>query len=76
MATPNEIIGENVRRMRIDADLTQVKLAKRIGIGQSHLSQVECGHCGTSVDMLRRIAAALQTRRTPSVTAARLLKGV
>lgn len=52
-------LGILVRDVREQMGLTQTELAARIGIAQSALSRIEAGRHNVSVEMLARIAAAL-----------------
>ena len=51
-------IGRRIREVRKAKDITQVELAPRIGIRQSHLSAIERGDAGVG-SRLVRIARAL-----------------
>jgi DNA-binding XRE family transcriptional regulator len=56
-------IAEQVYDLRIQAGLTQKQLAHKIGTTQSAISRLEdADYEGHSLDMLRRIAAALHQR--------------
>jgi len=52
-------VGATVRKARLAADLTQVQLAKRARICQTHLSRIEAGDKAPSLGVLRRLAAVL-----------------
>jgi transcriptional regulator with XRE-family HTH domain len=58
-AGTRERIGGQVRAQRIAAGLSQVELARRIGISPSALSQVERGRHGLSGETLTRLWAIL-----------------
>ena len=56
-------IAEQVYDLRIQAGLTQKQLAHKVGTTQSAISRLEdADYEGHSLDMLRRIAAALHQR--------------
>jgi ribosome-binding protein aMBF1 (putative translation factor) len=56
-------IAAEIYRLREDAGLTHKQLAKRIGTTQSVISRLEdADYRGHSLEMLRRIAAALHCR--------------
>jgi DNA-binding XRE family transcriptional regulator len=56
-------IAAEIYRLREDAGLTQKQLAKQIGTTQSVVSRLEdADYRGHSLEMLRRIAAALHCR--------------
>ena len=43
-------LGEKIRNLREDADLSQTQVGKAIGITQRKLSYIECGKCEPSID--------------------------
>lgn len=49
--TSNERIGKRVKRLRKKQHLTQAKLAEMIGITSKHLSEIERGVTGMSIDV-------------------------
>ena len=63
-AQPRPVLAANIRAARLAAGLTQEVAAERIGIRQSSLSALEHGKRSASLDMLHRVAVALNT--TPS----------
>jgi transcriptional regulator with XRE-family HTH domain len=54
-----KIVGENVRRLRKERELTQEKLAMEVGIDLTYLGGIERGRRNPSVDVLGRLAGAL-----------------
>jgi transcriptional regulator with XRE-family HTH domain len=52
-------IGDHIRDLRWEARLKQVELARRAGIAQNTLSQIELGHQVPSVSTLEKIARGL-----------------
>ena len=54
------IIGKNVRKYRELKKLTQEKLAEKAGISVSFCANIENGTKGTSVVVLKDLAAALE----------------
>ena len=54
--------GELIRRARIDAGLTQSELARRAGVSQPSLAQMEGGTRAASDDMLERVLRAADYR--------------
>ena len=54
--------GELIRRARIDAGLTQSELARRSGVSQPSLAQMEGGTRAASDDMLERVLRAADYR--------------
>lgn len=55
----NVEIGQNVKRARESAGLTQEGMAERLGIGAKHVSAIECGAVGLSLMTLRSICSLL-----------------
>ena len=60
-ATPSATLGAEIRRRRLDAGLTLVRLAEMAQLSQPFLSQVENGRAQPSIESLGRIAQALGT---------------
>jgi ribosome-binding protein aMBF1 (putative translation factor) len=58
---PYEALARFVIRRRSELGLTQADLAKRMGTSHSAISRIESGQHRTSVETLRRLAAALDT---------------
>jgi transcriptional regulator with XRE-family HTH domain len=56
-----KIIGENVRRLRLERELTQEQLAHDAEIDLTYLGGIERGRRNPSVAVLGRIAKALQS---------------
>lgn len=54
-----QLLGQNVRRFRVERGLSQEELAFRAGMKRSYLSDMERGTRNPSVRALERIAAAL-----------------
>ena len=53
-------IGGNIRFLRTACQLNQQEMAKRIGISQTHLSNLEHNHTQVSLKLLLRIANVLE----------------
>ena len=53
------IVGENVRRARIGAGMTQEQLAERCGFSQQYLSGLERGRRNPTIVTLYELAQAL-----------------
>lgn len=51
---------EQLRKARVDAGLTQVQVAKKLGRPQSHISNVESGQQRVDVVELQRFAKLYQ----------------
>lgn len=48
-----------LQRLRRERGIKQTDLAKAVGVTQPHLSQLESGSAGASVDLLHRLAEQL-----------------
>lgn len=63
--TPEEqlhrAIGENIRRLRKEKDLTLKQMARRTGLSVSLLSQIERAESSPSISSLYKVAVALET---------------
>ena len=55
------MIGERIRKLRTDLDLSGKRLADMVGVTQSYISAIERGEREPSVDVLKSLANALQT---------------
>ena len=55
------VIGERIRAARLDANLTQEKLADLAGMDRQAVNRIEQGHASPLLDNLIRIAEALGT---------------
>ena len=62
-------IGQNVKQLRESAGLTQERFAELVGLGEKHVSAIECGAVGLSLATLQKICVLL------SVSADRVLFG-
>jgi len=64
--TPEEqlhkVIGESIRSLRKDKDLTLKQMSRRTGLSVSLLSQIERAESSASLSSLYKIAAALDVR--------------
>lgn len=68
-----KVLGDEVRRARVETGLSQVELGRRLGISRSYVSNLEAGRVNVTVGQLANIAAALKVGlqiRLPSVTRA------
>ena len=63
-------IGQNIKRCREAAGLTQENFAELVSLGVKHISSIECGAVGISLSTMKRICRAL------SVSADDLLFGM
>jgi two-component system, OmpR family, response regulator len=64
--TPEEqlhrVIGDTIRSLRKDKDLTLKQMARRTGLSVSLLSQIERAESSASISSLYKIAVALESR--------------
>ena len=61
------MFGENLRRARLDAGLTQVQLSRATPLDRAAISRLECGERAPDMPTLMRLCAALETRPTTLV---------
>ena len=54
-----KIVGRNIRRLRSAKNLTQEQLAGEAEIAMRHLGRIERGESSPTVDVLGKLAAAL-----------------
>lgn len=52
-------IGKKVKTLRISRDLYQSELAQRVGVTQTHISDIENGKKTPSLDLIIRISNSL-----------------
>lgn len=52
-------MGERIREMRTDQGWTQEQIAEMAGITTSNLARIEAGRYAVSLDVLNKIAGAL-----------------
>jgi transcriptional regulator with XRE-family HTH domain len=64
-----ELLGARVRQMRTRRGLTQVVVAERSGLPQSHVSEIERGVMIPNLVTLLRLAAALECKASTLVAA-------
>lgn len=55
----DKLVGENIKRERVKAGLTQERFSEMIGMGPKSLSAVERGMVGISLPSLKRVCTAL-----------------
>lgn len=53
------VVGRQVRRLRLEAGLTQDIVAERCGIFRTYLSRIECGNANPTVTVLEALAGTL-----------------
>ena len=57
-----EIVGKEIKRIRLEKELSQKQLARKIGISQQLISRVEKGRENISLITLKKISEALGNR--------------
>lgn len=58
---PDAHPGKIVRGLRVREDITQEELAKRLGITQTRVSEIESGKRAISQNMAKRLAETFNT---------------
>ena len=53
-------IGDNVRRIRTERNMTQIELAERVGVSQSMINQIERGTKALNVNLAAQMAVVLE----------------
>lgn len=56
------IIGYKIKQKRLELNLSQEELAKKVGIDQSDLSKLEKGNANPSIKMIYKIVCGLDSR--------------
>jgi transcriptional regulator with XRE-family HTH domain len=65
------MVGQNVKRLRIAAGISQAELADRMGVDRAYVSGLEKGQRNPTVITLWHIAKALKVRVGPFFTVPR-----
>ena len=55
------LIGSKIRKLRLEKGITQIELAKKAGISNTYLSDIENERTNPSLKTLLKIAKALET---------------
>ena len=53
-------VGSNIKKIRVQRGISQIKLAKCVGISQTHMSNIENGHTGISLWTAVKISRVLE----------------
>ena len=59
METANILLGKRIRALRKQQGLSQEQLAEQVGMSGKYLGEIERGQVNCSVDIVERIAKAL-----------------
>ena len=62
-------LGDRVRAMRIKLDMSRRELARRSGISERYIAQIEAGKGNVSIMLLLRIAHAVRSQPSHHLTA-------
>ena len=52
-------VGQRVRALREESNLTQEQLALMTGVGRSYLAKVEAGNRNATIDFMEKVALGL-----------------
>jgi transcriptional regulator with XRE-family HTH domain len=55
-----QIVGDNIRKWRLERGLSQEEVAHRVGIVSSYYGQIERGRRNPTIGVLGRVADALE----------------
>lgn len=55
-----KVIGQEIRRARLENDLSQAELARRLGVSPSYVSNLEAGRLNVTVGQLANVASAMK----------------
>lgn len=70
-STLHRIFCQNVRRQRETLGLTQTQVAERLGIRQPSYAEIEAGRRMPGLDVVERVAAALEVTPTELISTIR-----
>lgn len=71
MAEKRREVGQQLRRARLDAGLTQTEVAAQIGTSTSYISEIENGRHNVTMDTLDAIATAIGVEVTIQIQPAK-----
>ena len=57
-----ENLGKNIKRYRLEQNLTQEKLAEKTGVHQTYIGKLEIGKINASTKLLFKISRALKIK--------------
>jgi transcriptional regulator with XRE-family HTH domain len=70
MISPKEIVGGNIKRIRLKKGLSGAELAERILCSQQHISRIERGLTRLNMEQIQHLANSLD------ISIERLLEGI
>lgn len=56
------MIKNNLKKYRLDRNMTQAQLCKLVGVSQAYLSQLENGHRNMSIEIAVKLAKLFEIR--------------
>lgn len=59
MKDESKKLGKNVKRLRIEKDITQTSLAEKLGVDKSFISNIENGKTNPTLSTITNIAKVL-----------------
>ena len=59
MTNPAKKLGENIRRIRLEKDMTQGDLCRKLEVDRAYMSNIESGKKNPTLSTIERIAKAL-----------------
>lgn len=59
MSTDGKKLGENLKKIRIEKDITQSSIARRLGVDRSFVSNIENGKTNPTLSTITNLAKAL-----------------
>ena len=69
-------LGENLRRLRVNRDLTQAEVARRAGIARAHYAAMEAGSSSNGAPANPRLSTVLNLAYVLQAPVEALLKGL
>lgn len=60
MSTEAKLVGQRIKIIRITKHLQQTEVAKRVGVSQAHLSNIESGRSNVTLENLLKLQEVLE----------------
>jgi transcriptional regulator with XRE-family HTH domain len=64
MKDESKKLGDNLKRIRIKKDITQIEIARRLGVDRSFVSNIENGKNNPTLSTITSLAKALDVPST------------